>query len=484
MTWPAEEIADPKHKPFWRRKRWMFAGAFALVGFAASIYVVTGWSEVARLKAAIRARGEPVTHDELAEYYARPPADRDATRLWLSAGQSLELAAGAQAARKLPFLGDVALPSLVGQPWAELEPARQFLQKNSEAMRQLHDAADLGGEARYPVDFRAGIFTLLKHVQMLRNAARCLALEANARAHSGDMHGAAESLRTGLLLAESLKNEPIAVSQLVRIAIHGMIVGQIKRIGPANFPAADLERLQETLAQIDFRNGLRRAAIGERVLGLTTFDDPVSAGLPSQTAYFLWMNRGADELAYLTIMSDFVALTEAPWNELPDQMNAWSQALPARMSRWTLITSLLTPAISIIGNNFARGETVNRLSLIDVAIARYSQQHGRPPTELAALVPDFWAEVPLDPTSGAPFSYQAMADRYVLYSPTKVFPIHSSEKPDAETGANPNLVFRRPPLPDEPKTAANANAQESKEQAGENSAEPKTSVPEPDAVAP
>jgi len=452
MTQSIDESFEQAHTPIWRRKRWWFAGVVAIAGFVLALYVVSGWNETARQIRAIRARGEPTNWSELADYYTSPPADQDATRLWLGAFDSLNLAAGTPLARQLPFLGNGGEPPPVGQPWIEIALARQFLQNHAAAMAQLHEAAALGGQARYPVDFSTGITALINHVQYARNAARCLALEAHVRAHSGDLHGAAESIRTGLLLSESLKNEPLHISQLVRIAIHGMIIEQLKRIDPATFPADDLKRLQETLAEIDFGDAIKRAAIGERVLGLTTFDDPKSAGLAPQVAYLLWINRGVDEAAYLTAMTDFIAVADLPWNECVDQSIVWSNTLKARSSRWTILTNMLTPALAQMTMAFARGETVNRLATIDMAIARYRAEHGQPPQDLAALVPAFLETIQVDPTTDSPFTYQVTSDGYLLYSSAKTLFGNATGQPvDPDAGVPAYLVFRWPPLPDEPK---------------------------------
>jgi len=62
----------------------------------------------------------------------------------MRAFDSIALVAGGPQARKLPFLGDADSPPLVGQPWADIELSRQFLQNNSESMQSMHDAAALG----------------------------------------------------------------------------------------------------------------------------------------------------------------------------------------------------------------------------------------------------------------------------------------------------------------------------------------------------
>jgi hypothetical protein len=202
-------------------------------------------------------------------------------------------------------------------------------------------------------------------------------------------------------------------------------------------------------------------------------------------ALFLYVNRGADEVLYLRTMSEFVAATEVPWDECLDDMIAVMQNFSMRVRRWHVLTNLLTPAIAMMGNGFARAETVNRLAVVDVAIARYRAQHGRPPEDLAALAPEFLAEVPLDPTSAAPFTYRVTDAGFLLYSPTHELAKATGTQVDAETGANPILVFRWPPLPDEPKkdAAEAAQADDPVEMNEEGEAAPADDAAEPPADA-
>ena len=46
-------------------------------------------------------------------------------------------------------------------------------------------------------------------------------------------------------------------------------------------------------------------------------------------------------------------------------------------------------------------------------------------------MPDYLAEVPLDPTSGQPFRYKTSESGYVIYSPTQRFALSTNEHPDA-----------------------------------------------------
>lgn len=64
----------------------------------------------------------------------------------------------------------------------------------------------------------------------------------------------------------------------------------------------------------------------------------------------------------------------------------------------------------------ARYEAKQRLATIGLALAAYRARHEEYPAELSELVPDYVAEVPLDPYTDAPFVYQLNGTGYILYA--------------------------------------------------------------------
>ena len=109
--------------------------------------------------AKIRAAGEPATAEELDKYYEYPPADKDATRLWLAAIKSLSGPEYWEGARGLPVVDESVEAVLIpppGREWEYLEAVEEFLAKNSDGLDLLYEAAEMGGAARYRVDFSGG----------------------------------------------------------------------------------------------------------------------------------------------------------------------------------------------------------------------------------------------------------------------------------------------------------------------------------------
>jgi hypothetical protein len=212
MNWATAEPDDTPRR--WRR-RMLFAG-ITLAGLSLAV------GSMFWLIQAIRARGEPVTFAELDAYYPAPPADKNAADLWLRADAALLAAEGSGSARALPYFGMSRDPPLPRQFWAELEQSRQFLAANAEAMRLLHEAPELGGQARFPGSLNtrtAATSGWLTRARQMRAGGRALMLETDVSAHEGAGRGAVESIRAGTFLAQSLASEAVMRSQLVRVAL-------------------------------------------------------------------------------------------------------------------------------------------------------------------------------------------------------------------------------------------------------------------------
>jgi len=481
---PAKDAAESTLAPIPQRHRarWLLRGILAVP----IVFLVAGgvlwWTHgrvVARKLEAIRARGEPVTAADLEAYYVRPDADKDATSLWITAGTRLSaaarLAVGGQPTpvAKLPFLGKGPDPELPGQPWTELPIAVQFLKNNAADMQLLHEAAAIGGAARYPTDFSKGITMLSQEVQNLRTCARCLALQAMVRAHQGDAKGAMDSLRAIQALAQSLDNDPAMLSQQIRMAIQGMMDRQLQELLPViEFPDANLAQLENVLLASDYQPALHRALLGERVAGLIMLENPNGMGNGPATRFAQGIIFGRDRVAYLDVMVDYIAATDQPWPAVIVDSTNVSVEFMARTNRFTALTSTVVPAVDGMVQSMANGTARCRVTALAIALERYRRANGKPPATLDELAPQCIKQVPLDPYSGQSFTYQATDAGYVVYS------LGGNKDPnstDSETGAREDLLFRWPPKP-KPATVA--------DDGNEQAPGPDTSTPVQDEAAP
>ena len=413
------------------RRRWVIGLVLALVILLASPFLLLwygSWSAGRRVEEqlrAIRAKQQPVTPVELNEFYAAPAPDSDVTQLILDALQPLTTPPFDLAAQPLPVVGrSEALIPPPGQPWDEQEAVEQLLDQFALSLKQFHQASRKNGGARFSVDFQQGLEMLLPHAQNLRSGVRLLTLEAHVRAHRGDPHGAAESILTMFSLADSLENEPVLISQLVRFGNRSLGYGLTHELLPhVDFSDEDLHSLQLAVRAVDCREAIHRALIGERVIGIHIFRNPSGEGVSSiQGALTGLIVGGSQDLSlYLSLVTRMIDAIERSWAEARDaeiEVDTKVKEVAASKlgSMRHIMTMLFLPALSQVSRSGARGEAKQNGTDIAIAIERFRRKHGRLPENLDALVPDFLEKVPLDPFDDRPMRFKSADGVILIYS--------------------------------------------------------------------
>lgn len=392
--------------------------AYLVWGFRAS-------GQVNAQLAKLRQAGQPTNAAELDEFYRIETGVEDATSRYLAANKVFSGSIYEADSRDIPIVGasEIEIPP-PGQPWAEQQAVEAYLTKYAGGLQALHQASDMGGAARFSLDFSQGFAMLLPDVQNMRNCSRMLALEAHVKAHRGDAAGTADSLLAMAAISRSLENQPILVSQLVRIAMHGLAVDLTGRLLPrVKFSDEDLMRLQQAFRRDDFKAGIVHAISGERVVGSEAFKNPATAlgpqsGLPQggflrgsneDLAFYLEIQtelRAAAALPY----PDALAATDAAFAKLQDRI-----ATPLGRLRYAM-TGLTLPSLEACLTAAARADGSTRCIDTAIAIERFRRRTGKLPDSLEDLVPDLLATVPLDPFDGRPIRYVVKPDSYLIYT--------------------------------------------------------------------
>ncbi|MBI2478612.1 MAG: hypothetical protein HYV60_08235 [Planctomycetia bacterium] len=400
----------------------MFATCIAMPGIGWIVWSANAARSVEAELAKIRAANEPVEPAELDKFYTLPLGGADATQLWIEAGQALENTSYAEAARGLPIVGQGPEIPPVGEPWEQLEAVEAFLADYKDEMAKIHEAAELGGYARFDQDFEEGCEALLSELQRLRTSARMLQLEARVAAHRGDAAAAARSIHAMFATCRAVQEEPLLVSHLVHVALAGMAVDELGyALGSVEISDADLQMLREDVRSVDFQHSLERSLVGERVLGILTFRNPgrfdVGAGLP------LPARANNEDLAlYLSTFAKYLEASRQPFpqaTELAQEANfdvhQVTGGSPVNNLRY-IFTNMLLPTVSAVFEASARGVGAATSAETSLAIEQYRRAKGKLAETLAELVPEFLAAVPMDPTDGQPLRYVINDGGYVLYS--------------------------------------------------------------------
>lgn len=431
--------------------------AFAAVLLILLLYGGWHWSldrQIDQQLAAIAARSEPTSLQELNDYYPQPTGP-NAADLYLRAIGMLkkpdEVFAPAEAddssdaeefsAESVSGIGasdppltehdpaywlplsdsEVDLPEL-DQPLPPpmLEAIDRYIAANQAVVDLLHREARLDAQARYPIDLTLGFDLVLPEIGQLRAIASMLNQSALAAIERGRVGRALDDLRTGLAVGESLRNEPVLISHLVRIAIVGINMNTVERLlNRAELTDDQLQRLDEMLGQIDIEPGLTRGFCGERAVISGFFVSPAdvieTANIPviGLKLIGLWNLNHSFAIDYMTQM---VEATKLP----PPKRSAALQTVEDRVESLPLwrypISRLLLPSLTRAAVIHNRTSAQLRLGSVAVAVERYRLAEGHLPDDLGVLVSDYLPAIPLDPFDGKPLRYVPDSPGYLLYS--------------------------------------------------------------------
>lgn len=409
---------DAPDRPWFRRKRfWAVLLLLAIV----ALLVGRVYLEIRRTDALLtelQKAGLPTTAEELDGFYAVPEGHIDTTKPWVSALAAVEQANIKSGAPELPIVGnsDNAVPP-PGQPWDQLAEAAEWLASREREIRLIHQAASAGGRVRFPIDLTAGINTLLPQVQQTREAARMLSLHAYVSAHEGDFQAARQDIIAMLRMSDITSDEPVFISQLVRVAIRTMACDVLKDLlWHSDWNDQQLAELQSEIAATDLRRSMLIALQGERALFLSALDQVTMGPF-----------RHSNVRSGVKLFADVLDGLDEGW---PAGLAAASEATArvqklASESRIKQLSSIgvvmMMPATEQGLAAGARGTALQRCAMIAVAQRRHWLQTQTIVDKLAQLPAELFSSaeseaVLTDPFTANPLLFQRSPDRFTVYS--------------------------------------------------------------------
>ena len=425
-------MTDPSETKRFQRRRVLLAGVviFALFsvifGVTAFISRTSGPNLRAKLDA-IRAVGEPVTGAELDAWYPTPPASENAATVYVEAFSLLSK--DEKLKSKVHELAGEAGFDPKGPVSVEHRVAYEdYLAVNRAALAKIKTASAMR-ESRYPVGFGASKMWLveLKYLPSIRHAAKLLSFDAKLAATDGDAPRVVDDIVQMLRLADSIRREPILVSQLVRASVIGMVHDCIEdSLNRADLNDEQLRMLaDEVKMSLSFGPDSQvRAMIGERAFGISLFE------IDSAEFYEMyghsrkgWTSihrslsgvRAADEDEYLDLMNAAVAAVKLPRPAQMLHLEAIGTKADAKPTDYVMCPGVGGTARS--ANSFVNADTGLLVTRVGLCVLRYRLAHaGALPEKLDALVPEFLDAVPADPFDGKPLRYVRLAKGFSVYS--------------------------------------------------------------------
>lgn len=448
----------PASHPRGRRVPILFGIGLTLVVIlviACAAFRFSNASAIRKLEAEVRARGEPLTLTELQTSYASIPDQDNAAlaliQIWqqeepefweafLSGDYNLPERSVRKYDPALPYLGSEAKKIPRGEPLspASVAAVDEFITTNATRFAAVQTAL-LRPQSRFPVNMPDGLAALLPHLPSLRQEASYFQIAALAAAEHNDAAGALAALRNIARCGQVLAKEPMLISQLVRLASMGMMVGGVEQwLSRQPLQPDDLEQLRQLLEASQLRGVARFSLVSERPFSLSAFDPKMAAFLAAggavnddaeaqsthktRTGFKLLRATGylgPDQRLMLEAFRDGIVLAEQETPESLSKYEALFDAVDSRARKLPpkFFSAMLLPPLKKVGQRFAGYEAQRRAALAALAVEGYRRNHGdQLPARLEELLPGFLSSVPIDPFDGQPLRFQKLERGYVIYS--------------------------------------------------------------------
>jgi len=281
---------------------------------------------------------------------------------------------------------------------------------------------------RFDHDYNAGFNMLLPNLGGFRNIIRILGAKSRLEAEAGRPDAAWNLALTQLKFADALRNEPILISFLVRIASISTSCETIRRICEIAPPNAEQYRsLESLLSNYEGNTPFVLALDGERLLcGEWAFnllrngsakDLSASAGQESGLGEVLLSLYSAfkplllaDHAAYIRIMGEYTRFVQQPYPH--NGASTMDRKAEQMQSRLNIVTSMLVPAIGHVNERYWEMIAQMRVTRAGLALLQERKAQGAFPETLEKLK----LENLDDPFSTEPLCYKPQGQGFIIYS--------------------------------------------------------------------
>jgi hypothetical protein len=402
------------------------------VGLPANIKELNENSDVSAKLEAIRAAGLPTSGAKLNAYYPAVPDNENAA---LVMTQAFALMQDFSDNRSSQIANFQIPPS--GQPLTagQKQLLASYVGMNSEVLTKMREAIKLPG-SRYPIDYLPGFATLLPHLGKLKNLARIAEYDALLTVGPGHSQYASQSIADILGMAKTLENEPLLVSELVRVAMIANATQILEySLNMTSFGEAELLNLGKDFADAEKTNLMARAMIGERAMNIPILLSPLNwhemklmfEQIPTNSPLWKpsWSEiikadasgiRQGDLRFYLGAMETNIALAGLTPPDSLAATNVFEAEGKEAKEQHYPVSAFILPPMSGVFIREARSFVNIHLAITAFAVERFRLANGKLPENLNELTPQFLSAVPADPFDGKPLRYHRLAKGYAVYS--------------------------------------------------------------------
>ncbi len=378
---------------------------------------------------AIREAGYPVTCRELDEWYSIPLGTANAADSIMGAfGYYQEWPD--EKKKKLPIVDDGKFPDLGERLDDEVKSLISvYLADNEKALELLHEGSAIE-HSRYPADLSAGMGALAPHLSKFRTGVRMLGLEGLLAAEENEGRAAVKSIKSIIGAGQSLREEPLFISQLVRYSCSGLAVELTEQVlSRTKLEDDDLIKLMNAFERAEKPECFIRAFAGERCMIIDLLrngsaEDFSMVSIESNpiwlAAYKITGSTDRDLAEFLDFTGECAEALELPLHEQLGRLQKveakFSKESKDRMSMFgKSLIRLLRPAYVRLVELHLNYICRLRVCRAGLGVERYRLAEGVLTDKLEELVPEYMDSILLDPFDGKPLRYKKLERGYVIY---------------------------------------------------------------------
>jgi len=279
-----------------------------------------------------------------------------------------------------------------------------------------------------------------------------LALRAAAELDSGKYDAAFDDVNLSFRLIESLRPDPMVISQLTRMTMLQAVLQPIwEGVGSHRWTEPQLDYLQRELTAIDFLSDYVRnigyecadrisliSSLGrgelpplDYVLMFTVIlggekEDTIRGTMPAAKSLQLylrfspsgWLRQGQIDIGRFYVERILPLVNAKDQRVYAHQFKHLEEESPkVTGSIRNYLVDCPEWTITNCGYHFAWAQTARNEALIACALERYRIRYGKYPDSTEALSPEFIQDIPHDVIDGNPLRYRRTADgQFLLYS--------------------------------------------------------------------
>ncbi len=432
--------------------RWIGIGLGILIGLPSLFLIeenMRGRFLLHRYLNELRARSEKLTVAELAP--PPPPTEGNGAPAFFAAARQLD---GLK--KQCPVAGDsgfaFGLHVPDGRAIVKYRLEQLYTSKRTNTWRDLTNelalaAAPLDDLKRalqqpvlsQPIDYSRGFAAApFTNFSIIRGSVRWLSWSTINDLHNGNLDAATDDITTIVSTTRLLKDDRLLISELVRMTIARIgLENTWQALQADGWNDAQLARLQQTWQTVGFSDALLCALEMERNMIALEFEKVRRENFSLDAL----VEMSGDQIMRQVMFAEFPSFCRLlawrlAWTHL-DEFHAFRKTQSAldkiciaashqqqvsetneQPDDYRLLFSRFVGDISFrVFQNVCRTETHREMMLAAIAIKRYQLRHGKLPSSLHALAPEFMPSLPHDWMDGKPLRYRVNTDgTFTLYS--------------------------------------------------------------------